>query len=65
MKYFERFIQYLCVMGVIIAIFYQIFPDLTNTIINNYSTIIGPILVVGLFALAVFRKPKEKKDQAH
>jgi len=62
MKYFERFIEYLCVTGVIFAIFYKLLPDLTEKFINNYSLLVGPILVVGLLALAIFRKPKEKKD---
>ncbi len=59
MKVFERFITYLCITGVIFAVFYSLLPGIAAIVVDGYGPIFGPIIVVGLFALAWFKKPKE------
>jgi hypothetical protein len=59
MKFFEQFIKYLCITGVAFAVLYAIFPGFTDKLVNSYGMIFGPIVVILLLALSIFKKQKK------
>ncbi len=62
MGFFNRFIEYLCAVGVLFAALYFIFPQFADRFISSYGTVIGPIIVVALLVAALLKKPKENKS---
>ncbi|MEM5775455.1 MAG: hypothetical protein AAGU05_10680 [Anaerolineaceae bacterium] len=58
---FERLVTYLAVAGVFFAVFYSLTPTFAENVINPALPYIGPLIVIGLAALAWRKKPAGKQ----
>lgn len=55
---YERFIRNLCVTGVVFAVLYAVFPEITAKMFTDYGPYFGPIIVILLFFIAWKKRTK-------